>query len=165
MAARMAPPYANFFMGKEERTIILTFLHLVYFWKCFIGDIFFIFLGSHSRLKPFMTFINTINPTIKYTFSYSKQTVTFLDVQIYLSENRKLKAKPYRKPTDCMTLLHLHSNHRLSCKEGIIYSQALRYNLIVSEDYILQAELNNLTHILLARTYSLHLIIKNIKKS
>ena len=109
--------------------------------------------------------MNTISPTIKYTFIYSKQTVTFLDVQIYLPENRKLKTKLYRKPTDCMTLLHFHSHHPLSCKEGIIYSQALRYNMIISEDHILQAELNNLTRILLARSYPLHLIIKNIKKA
>ena len=84
-------------------------------------------------------------------------------MQIYLSETRKLKTKLYRKPTDSMTLLHFHSHHPLSCKEGIIYSQALRYN-IISEDHILQAELNNLTRILLACAHPLHLIIKNIKK-
>ena len=64
-----------------------------------------------------------------------------------------------------MALLHFHSHHPLSCKEGIIYSQALRYNMIISEDHILQEELNHLTRILLARTYPLHLIIKNIKKA
>ena len=152
-------------MGKEEHTIILTFLHLIYFWKRFIDDIFFIFLGSHSQLNSLMTFINTISPTIKYTFSYSEQTVTFLDVQIYLSETRKLKTKLYRKPTDCTILLHFLSHHPLSCKEGIIYSQAPRCNMIITEDHILQKELNNLTRILLARPYPLHLIIKNMKKA
>ena len=165
IGTRMAPPYANLFMGKEERTIILTFLLLIYFWKRFIDDIFFIFLGSHSQLNSLMTFMNTIRPTIKYTFTYSKQTVTFLDVQIYLSETRKFKTKLYRKPSDCMTLLHFHSHHPLSCKEGIIYSQALLYNMIISEDHILHAELNNLTRILLARAYPLHLIIKKMKKT
>ena len=63
-----------------------------------------------------------------------------------------------------MTLLHFHSNHPLSCKEGIIYSQALRYNMIILQDHILQAELSNLTRILLAHAYPVHLIIKNIKK-
>ena len=62
-----------------------------------------------------------------------------------------------------MTLLHFHSHHPPSCKEGIIYSQALRYNMIISEDHILQEELNNLSRILLARTCPLHLIIKNKK--
>ena len=91
--------------------------------------------------------------------------LSFLDVQIYLSESRKLKAKLYKKPTDCMTLLHFHSHHPLSCKKGTIYSQALRYNMIISEDHILQEELSNVTRILLARAYLLHLIIKSIKKA
>ena len=164
MGTRMAPPYANLLMRKEERAIILTFLHLIYFWKRFIDDIFFIFLGSHSQLKSLMTFMNTISPTIKYTFTYFEQTVTFLYLQTHLSETRKLKAKLYRKPTNCMTLLHFHSHHPLSCKEGIIYYQSFQYNMIISEDHILREELNNLIRILLFHVYPLHLIIKSIKK-
>ena len=133
-----------------QPSIIFLAIYFLDFWKRFIDDIFFIFLGSNSQRKSLMTFVNTISPTIKYTFTYSKQTVTILDVQIYLYEKRKLKTKFYRKPTDCMTLLHFHSHHPLSWKEGIIYSQALRYKMIISEDHILQAELNNLTCILLA---------------
>ena len=67
----MVCPYANLFMSKENCTIILTFLHLIYFWKCFIDDIFFIFLGFHSQLNSLMTFMDTISPTVKYTFTYS----------------------------------------------------------------------------------------------
>ena len=96
IGTRMVSPYPNLFMGmifKEEGMIILTFLHLIYFWKRFIDDIFFIFLGSHSQLKSLMTFMNTISPTVKYTFTYSEQTVTFLDLQIYLPETRKHKMK------------------------------------------------------------------------
>ena len=37
--------------------------------------------------------------------------------------------------------------------------------MIISEYHIQQAELNNLTCILLVRAYPLHLIIKNIKKA
>ena len=70
-----------------------------------------------------------------------------------------------RKPTDCMTLLHFHSHHPLSCKEGIIYSQALLNNMIISKDHILKKQCNNLTGILIARTNPLHVIIKKIKKS
>ena len=88
MGTRMAPPYVNLFIGKEERPIILAFLHLIYFWKRLIDDIFFIFLGPHSQLNSLMTFMNTISPDIKYTFTYSKQTVTFLHVQIYISNQK-----------------------------------------------------------------------------
>ena len=151
MATRMAPSYANLFIGKKERTIILTSFHLIFFWKRFVDDIFFIFLGYHSQHKSLMTFMNTISPTIKYTCTYSEHT-HFLR-----------RANLYRKPTNCMTLLHFHSHHPLSCKEGIIYFQVLWYNMIISEDHILQEELNNLTRILLAHAYPLHLIIKSIK--
>ena len=86
-------------------------------------------------------------------------------MQIYLSESRKLKTKLHKKPSDYMTLLHFHSHHPLRCKEGNIYSQTLRCNMIISEDHIREEELNNLTRILLASAYPLHLIIKNRKKA
>ena len=102
METRIAPPYANLFMGKEERTIILTFLHLIYFWKYFIDDIFFNFLGSDSQLNSLVTFMNKIGRTNKYSFA--NQTVTFLDVQIYLSETRKLRTKLYSANTTSLPL-------------------------------------------------------------
>ena len=64
-----------------------------------------------------------------------------------------------------MKLLHFHSQHPLSCKEGIIYSQALRCNMIIFKDHILQEELNHLTRVFLARAYPLDLIIKIIKNA
>ena len=80
------------------------------------------------------------------------------------SETRKLKTKLYRKPTDCISLLHFHSHYPLSCKKGSIYSQVPRYKMIISENHILQEEPKNLIRILLACAYPLHFIIKNIKK-
>ena len=46
-----------------------------------------------------------------------------------------------------MIQVHFHFQHPLCCKEGIIYSQALRYNMIISEDHILREELNKQTRI------------------
>ena len=118
MGTGMGFPYANLFISKEERTIILTFLHLIYFWKRFVDDIFFIFLGSHFQLKSLMTFINTSSPNIKYMFTYSGQTAYFLDVQIYLSESKKSKAK---LPALHYFTFTLHFHHLPSCKKVIIY--------------------------------------------
>ena len=56
-------------MGKEERTIVLAFLYLIYCWKRFIAGILFIFLGSHTQLETLMVFMNTNRPTIKYSFT------------------------------------------------------------------------------------------------
>ena len=64
-----------------------------------------------------------------------------------------------------MALLPFHSHHPLSCKGGNVYLQALQYNMIISDGHIFQEEFNNLTRIILTRTYPLHLIFKNIKKA
>ena len=66
-------PYAHLFMGKKERTIILAFFHLIYFWKRFTGDILFIFLGFYTHVESLMALMNTVILMIKYTFTYSKQ--------------------------------------------------------------------------------------------
>ena len=44
-----------------------------------------------------MAFMNTISLIIKHTFIYSKHTVFFLDVQVYLSESWKFMTKFYKK--------------------------------------------------------------------
>ena len=55
------------------------------------------FLGFHTQLETLMTIMNTINQAIKYSFTYSKQAIFFLAVQVYLVESKKLKRKLYKK--------------------------------------------------------------------
>lgn len=54
-----------------------------------------------------------------------------------------------------MKLAYFHSHYPLICKEGIIYSQALRYNMTLSKDHTLQKELNNHTSIFLTHAYAM----------
>lgn len=165
MGGRYAPPYANLFMAKLEDPIIQEWKDFILLWKRFIDDIFFIFLGTEEELHQFQTYMNHIHPTIKFTFETSRTAISFLDTIIYINNDRKLCTRLYKKPTDKSMLLHFHSHHPMSTKESIIYSQALRYNMIISEDSILQDELYNLTKILLARKYPLHIINQNIIKA
>ena len=86
-------------------------------------------------------------------------------MKIHTGADRKLSTTLYKKPTDCATCLHLHSNHSLKCKERIIFMQALRYSLLIEDDTILQKELDSLTVSLLARKYPLEIITCNISKA
>ena len=164
MGGRYAPPYANIFLGKIEDIIHQEWSHHIYIWKRFIDDIFFIFTGTMTELTRLIFFMNNIHDTIKFTFEHSTNTINFLDVAINI-KNDKIMTTIHRKPTDKMLLLHFQSNHSLHTKESIIYSQALRYNLIINTDTQLQTELYNLTRTLLARKYPLHIINRNILKT
>ena len=83
---------------------------------------------------------------------------------LYIDE-WEINTKLYRKPTDCAELQHFHSNHLLKCKESVVFSQTLRYNLLIADDNLLQKELNSLTMSLLARKYPLDIITHNICKT
>ena len=49
-------------------------------WKRFIDDIFVIWTGSKSEFITFMTKINQIHNTIKFTHELSEMELAFLDV-------------------------------------------------------------------------------------
>ena len=156
------PPYANFFMGRHEEAIQEAFIWGIPFWKRFIDDIFLIFIGTTKQHQSMKSFINNLHPMIKFTFEHSTQEISVLDMKIHIGADHKLSTTLYRKPTDCAALLHFHSNHSLKCKESILFSQALRYNLLIADDKVLQKELDSLTTSLLARKYSLEVITRKI---
>ena len=68
MGTKVAPPYANLFMGRHEETIREAFIWAIPFWKRFIDDIFLIFLGTTEQLQSLKDFMNNLHPTIKFTF-------------------------------------------------------------------------------------------------
>ena len=148
-----------------QETIREAFIWAILFWKRFIDDIFLIFIGTTKQLQSMKDFMNNLHPTIKFTFDHSTQEISFLDMKIHIGADRKLSTTLYRKPTDCAALLHFHSNHSLKCKESIVFSQALRYNLLIADDNVLQKEFDSLTISLLARKYPLEVITHNISKA
>ena len=50
-------------------------------------------------------------------------------------------------------------------REHCLFSQALRYNLLITDDTLLQKELDSLAISLLARQYPLEIITRNISKA
>ena len=152
-------------MGKIEENILEQFIAHIIFWKRFIDDIFFIFIGSEQQLKATLESMNNIHNTIRFTYNYSRTSVDFLDTTLYIDTDRKIRTKLYRKPTDTMCLLHHTSNHSQACKRSVIFSQALRYNMIIHNDNHLNEELHILARTLLARGYPLKLINDNIHRA
>ena len=151
-------------MSHQEETIRETLIWANPFWKRFIDDISLTFLGTTNQPQSLQDFMNHLHPTINFTFQHSTQQIRFLDMTIQIRANRKLSTKLFRKPTDCAELLHFHSNHSLKCKESIVSSQALRYNLFIADYCSLQKELDSLATSLLARKHPLNIITHNISR-
>ena len=135
MGTICAPSYANVFLGSFESKFIYPLIR----GKCnlytrFIDDIFLIWKGTEKELVDTITKLNASHHSIKFDLNYSYSEINFLDTLIYKDENGKLQTKIYRKPSDRPNYLHSYSEHPISTKNSIIFSQALRIKRICSEE-------------------------------
>ena len=117
MGTRMAPSYANLFMGKFEQQAIDNSSLKPFIWWRFIDDIFMIWThGEEEHLKTFIGYLNSIHPSIKFTHEYSNslhQTLPFLDVQVHLINNH-IQTDLHTKPTgkhQYLLKISCHPNH------------------------------------------------------
>ena len=137
---------------------------LPFIWLRFSDDIFMLWRHGSTALTMFLQHINSFHPTIKFSHKQSHTSINFLETTILLTEQRTLQSILYIKPADKGLLLHHASHHPTACKKGIIYSQALRYQRIITNDHDLRQHLQRLHKILSARGYShphaLHSTIK-----
>ena len=131
MGTRMAPSYANIFMGKFEIDLLQQTVKRPTIWWRYIDDFFAVWPHGEENLKVFLTEINSFHPTIKFTAEWSRESVTFLDTKVIRDGNR-LVTDLYTKPTDTHQYLHQRSCHPSHCKSSIAYSQAFRMRRICS---------------------------------
>ena len=93
-----------------------------------MDDIFFWWNGTESELIKVIDNLTQKHPTIKFEFTYSRTSITFLDTKVYKNENGTLCTTIYRKASDRRNFLHYKSAHPKALKDSIPYSQALRIN-------------------------------------
>ena len=134
MGTRMAPSYANLFLAKFETDALTHAPYQPHTWWRFIDDIFMIWTHTEDELRTFITYLNNIHPTIKFTSSHSATSTSFLDVKVSLSQFGKVETDLYTKPTDKHQYLLQSSCHPLHTKRAIPFSLALRLRRICSSD-------------------------------
>ena len=125
MGTRVAPTYANLFMSIFEKNYIYKHKHCPKSWYHFIDDIWSIFRGTEEELLNFTKYLNSVDPNIKFTFEYSKESAVFLDIMTKKHGNQ-IHTELYTKPTDNHTYLDFNSCHPYHIKQSIPHSQILR---------------------------------------
>ena len=90
MGTRMAPSYANLFLAKFETGALTYESYQPHTWWRFIADIFMIWTHTEDELRTFITYLNKIHPTIKFTSPHSATSSSFLDVKVSLSQFGKV---------------------------------------------------------------------------
>ena len=144
MGTKVAPAYANTFMGWYEEEHVYTYHKQPLLWKRFIDDIFVIWQYDHEELQDFIQYLNSRMPSIKFEADISEHNVHFLDVDVFLNSSKnKIETTLYTKPTDSHNYINYRSCHQKLCNNGIPYGQFLRLKRICSDedDYVAKSKL------------------------
>ena len=95
----MAPSYANTFMGKFEKQLLESSIERPLSWYRSIDDVDMKWTQGDEELQNFLSCVNNLHPSIKFTHEISNTTISFLDTSSSLSEG-VLSTDLYSKPTD-----------------------------------------------------------------
>ena len=159
MSTKIAPSYANLFMGKFEQEALAAAPHSSLIWWRYIDDIFLLWTHGEDKLNDFITYLNNLHPTIKFTSSFSYNEIPFVDMKIMLL-NGTLETDLYIQPTDKHQYLLKSSCRSSYTKQFIPVSMALRLRRIFSTDKFFNTRSSALTTHLIKRGYK-HRFVKD----
>ena len=152
MGTKMAPAYANMFMGRLEKQLLMSVTMRPFSWLRFIDDIDMKWLHGHDNLDTFLQEANSFHSTIRFTAEVSNDKHVFLDTQSRLDEDR-ISTDLYTKPTDTHQYLLPTSCHPKHCCKNIPFSLALRLRRICSDSNTFELRAKELTNQLHRRGY------------
>ena len=163
MGTRVAPTYANIYMDAFEHKHVYTYHKAPKHWFRFIDDVWSIYRGNEQDIKCFLEHLNSVDENISFTSTYSKNSVSFLDV-ITKKQGTRIQTDLFTKPTDSHRYLDYQSCHPKSIKDSIPFSQYLRICRNCSEwtDYVSHAI--KLWQYILKCNYPQNLILESVKK-
>jgi len=101
---------------------------------------------------------------LKFTYEFSSKLITFLDLNISLSENNSIETTIYRKPVSKHEFLHYSSNHPRHLLKSLPYSCGLRIIRSCSNYETKQSELNLLMEKFKVRNYPYELLESTLNK-
>ena len=134
MGTRMAPNYANIFMGRFEQQLLNEYPLKFKLWVRFIDDVFCIWEHGEAELLKFIEYANQQNASIKFTHEYDSKQINFLDTTVKVDTDRTLYTSLYNKPTDTFDYLHYSSAHPSHCKTAGPRGQLIRIRRICKKD-------------------------------
>ena len=118
MGTKMAPAYANLFMGDLEQKLLAQSPLKPLAWWCYIDDIFMIWPHGEEKFNEFVNLLNSSHETIKFTHKVSPSKINFLDVTV-LMHNNNITRDLHVKSTDTHQYLLSSSCHPYHIKKSM----------------------------------------------
>lgn len=153
MGSPLSPVIADIYMEHLiEDEAISTVKHQPSTWFQYVDDTFVVWPHGIPSLEDFLTHINSLRPTIKFTMETEQNgKLPFLDVLV-CRNGEDTTTMVYRKPTHTDRYLNFRSNHHPKTKIGIIKCLAHRAKLICNPKHITK-EMEHLEKVFVNNNY------------
>ena len=131
MGTKLAPAYANIFMGKLEQSVLSASPLKPSYYRRYIDDILILWPHSENDLNTFILSLNNFHPSIKFTSEISNDKITFLDVDIFkgphFTHTKILDTVTHIKPTNRQAYVHATLYHPPGTGKGVIIGEMKKY--------------------------------------
>ena len=127
------------------------------FYKRFIDDMILAVNCTGQQARNFVRWLDTLDPSLKFTFEWSNERINFLDVTLVM-EDGKLETDRHVKPTNPQLFLHYTSNHPQSVFKAIVYGQAITVRTICSKQEFVDKHMKSLKEKFIQRGYPVDMV-------
>ncbi len=121
MGSPLSPVLANIFMEHFEQNALANSALVPKLWKRYVDDIFAVWSHGKEHLSKFLSYLNNIHPSIKFTIEQENDqlSLSFLDIALTRNPDGSLKHSVYRKPTHTDRYLNYRSFHHPQIKSSV----------------------------------------------
>lgn len=126
MGSSLSPFLAELFMNNLEKDIFknICFSPHIKFWYRYVDDVLCLFTGNSFDLNNFLTFINSLHTSIKFSYETEiNNQISFLDLLISRNEfSSYLSFEIFRKSTCTDNVISYFSLHPYAHKMAVFHS-------------------------------------------
>ena len=162
MGSPLGPVLANIFLAHLEDTVICDSQLFPEFYVRYVDDTFCVFT-NRSDVQPFLDFINSVHPNLKFTMEEEVDNkLPFLDTCVERKEH-EIELSVHRKSVFKGLYFHFASYIPSSYKSGLIKTIVCRSFRICSTWKRFAVEMEAVTDFLKKNAFPMHVIYGNIR--
>jgi len=166
MGSSISPIIAEIFLSQFEIDYVKTYKYTPKFYCRYVDDVFMVWEHGEHNLLTFIEYLNSCYPSINFKLELMcNNSINFLDINISIDSNSKLKFLPFYKPTHTGTYLHKTSFHPLSQKIGLYFNMFYKLNYLNISGIDLNKEINTIINFGIKSGFSRNIMINIFNKT
>lgn len=119
--------FANLYLQEWETNALAASPRRPTLWRRYQDDIFMVWDHGEPALQQFVSLLNNADPHIQVDLIVHSDSIRYLDLEVYRSEDNTFGHRIGFKETACHRLLPPNSYHAPHVFRGVLYSQLLRF--------------------------------------